>query len=31
MHTIALCEVTALDHKVLDDTVEGRAFIAKAF
>lgn len=28
--TIALGEVTALDHKVLDDTVEGRALVPEA-
>lgn len=27
--TIATSEVTTLDHEVLDDTVEGRSFIAK--
>lgn len=29
--TISSCEVTALNHKVLNDSVEGRAFIAEAF
>lgn len=28
--TIALGEVTALNHKVLDNAVEGRALVAKA-
>jgi hypothetical protein len=27
---VALGEVTALDHEVLDDTVEGRALVTKA-
>jgi hypothetical protein len=26
--TVTVCEVSALDHEVLDDTVEGRAFIS---
>ena len=30
-HTITLCEVTALDHELLDDAVKGRAFIAISF
>lgn len=28
--TVTVGEVTALDHEILDDTVEGRAFISKA-
>lgn len=28
--TITLCEVTSLDHEVLDDTVEGRTLITVA-
>jgi hypothetical protein len=28
--TIAFCEVSSLDHEVLNDTVEGRALIAEA-
>lgn len=29
-HTVTLGEVTTLDHKVLDNTVEGRALISEA-
>ena len=29
--TIALCEVTALDHETLDDTVEARSLVVKRF
>ena len=28
--TVTVSEVTTLDHEVLNDTVEGRSFIAKA-
>jgi len=28
--TVALCEITTLDHEVLDDTVEGRALESEA-
>jgi hypothetical protein len=27
---VALCEITTLDHEVLDDTVEGGALVTKA-
>lgn len=30
VHTIAVGEVTALDHELLDDSVESRSFITKA-
>ena len=29
-YTISVGEVSALDHKLLDDTMEGRSFVAKA-
>ena len=29
VHTIALCEVSTLDHELLDDTVEGRSLVAE--
>ena len=31
VHTVAVGEVTTLDHKLLDDPVESRSFVTEAF